>query len=287
MLQKVPLHIASAEANLKEAIRKSTVAPTIVSAQPASASSTSSSRKRKLSKNPEEHTPSPSVTKRRRVHVDSGCTAQQQLPSPKSSRDSLLTKGGLPTANQHRSVGDALRPGYGSFSRSITTTRTPNPGQRSSIQPPTPIVVPSTPSRTHPVAQSDGTTLPTASTRSHKRETRSNTSVAPHFARPISSASSVTPAPLNHLNQQKDTFKAPNPFYIHTPLRAAPKHPDDWSTKPSAPPPSSIGFSAVRLRLTHQPPSVSHSLYPPFLFAQRRGKRFIPIDDEDDEIFDD
>jgi len=265
MLQKIPLHIASAEANLKEAIRKSTVAPTIASTQPASASSTSGSRKRKLSKNPEEHTPSPSVTKRRRIHVDSGRTAQQQLPSPKSSRDSLLTQGGLPTANQHRSVGDALRPGHGSFSRSITTTRTPNPGQRSSIQPPTPRVVPSTPSRTHSVAQSDGTTLPAASSLSRKTEAVSNPSVAPRFARPISSASSVTPAPSNHLNHPKDAFKAPNQFYIHTPHRTASKHPNDWSTRPSAQPPSSIGFSAVRLRLSHQPPSVPHLLYPPFL----------------------
>ena len=272
MLQKVPLHIASAEANLKEAIRKSTVAPTVVSTQPTSASSTSSSRKRKLSKNPEEHTPSPSVTKRRRIHVDSGCTAQQQLPSPKSSRDSLLTQGGLPTANQHRSVGNALRPGYGSFSRSITTTRIPNPGQRSAIQPPTPRVVPSTPFRTHSVAKSDGTTLPAASTRSHKKEVASNTSVAPHFTRAISSASSVTPAPPNHPNQPKDTSKAPNPFYIHTPLRTASKHADDWSKKPSAPPPSSIGFSAVRLRLIHQPPSVSHLLCPSFLFCAATRK---------------
>ena len=264
MLQKVPLHIASAEASLKEAIRNSAVAPTVVSTQLTNASPISGSRKRKLSKNHEQHTPSPSVTRRRRIYVDSGSTAQQ-LPSPKSSRDSLLTQGGLSTANQHRPIGDAPRPDSGSVSRTIDSTKTPNPGQRSSMQPPTPRIVPSTPSRAHSVALPDRTTQPTSSTLSHKKEVASEASVAPHSARPVSNVNSVTPAPPNRLSHLKDAFKAPNPFYIHTPLRTASKHPSDWSKRPSAPRTSSIGFSAVRSRLAHKPLSVPHLLCPSLL----------------------
>jgi len=270
MLQKVPLHIASAEASLKEAIRNTVAAPTIASTQLTSASSISGSRKRKLSKNPEQHTPSPSVTKRRRIHADSGCTAQQQLPSPKSSRDSLFTQDGLPTANRHRSIGDALYPGSRSVSRSINTAKTPNPGQRSSMQPPTPRIVPSTPSRVHSVALSDRTAQPSSSTLSRKKETASDVSVAPRFARPVSSTNSVTPAPPNHPSHSKDAFKTPNPFYIHTPLRTASKRLNDWSKKPSAPPPStSVGFSAVRRWLTYKPLSVTHLLCNYFLPLRR------------------
>lgn len=269
MLQKVPLHIASAEASLKEAIRNTVVAPTIVSTQLTSASSISGSRKRKPSKNPEQHTPSPSVTKRRRIHADSGCTAQQ-LPSPKSSRDSLYTQDGLLTVNQHRSMGDALYPGSRSVSRSINTAQTPNPGQRSSMQPPTPRIVPSTPSRVHSVALSDRTAQPPSSALSRKKETASDISVAPRFAQPVSSTNSVTPAPPNHLSHPKDAFKTSNPFYIHTPLRTASKHPNNWSTKPSAPPPSTpVGFSAVRRRLAYKPLSVSHLLCTSFLPLHR------------------
>ncbi|KAF9649171.1 hypothetical protein BDM02DRAFT_1941011 [Thelephora ganbajun] len=80
-LQKVPLHIASAEANLKEEIRKSVVAPTIANIQPASAASFSGSRKRKLSESAEQHTPSPSVTQRRRIRIDPGRLTHDRPPS--------------------------------------------------------------------------------------------------------------------------------------------------------------------------------------------------------------
>ena len=282
MLQKVPLHIASTETNLKEAIRKFVVAPTVASTQPSSTGPISDSRKRKLSKNAEQHSPSPSVTKRRRIRVDSGCSAQQ-LPSPKSSHDSLLTQNGLPTISHYPSVGGALHSASRSVSHSINTAKTPNPSQRPSIQPPAPRMVPATPSRTHSIALSDRTTQPTSSALPRKNETTSDPSVPPRFARPTSS---ITPVPPNHRN---DNLKAASPFYIHTPLRTGSKHPNGWPTRPSALPPSSIGFSAVRHWPTHTPLSFPHLPYPFFSsFTQRRGKRFIPItDNDDDEIFDD
>ena len=234
MLQKVPLYIASTEANLKDEIRKCIVSPTIVNT---TTGSTSGARKRRLSKNTEQHSPSPSAAKRRRTHVDSDRTAQPQLPSPKSSRDSLLTEGGLSTANHHRSVGDALRHASRSASRSINTAQTPNPDQRPSMQPPTPRIAPATPSRTRSIALSDRTAQPISSYLSHKKERPSDVLVAP--------------VPPNH---PKSAFKAPNPFYIHTPLRTGSERPNVRSTRPSAPPPSSIGFSAVRYRLTRKTP---------------------------------
>ena len=285
MLQKVPLHIAFAEANLKETIQKSVLPPTIASTQPTGTSSISDSRKRKLSKSAEQHSPSPSVSKKRRTHVDSGCTPQQQLPSPKSSRDSLLTQGGLPMVNQHRSAGDALYPGPRSASRSINTAQTLNPGQRSSMQPPTPRIVPTTPSRAHSIALSDRTAQHPSSSLSHRKERTSDVPATPHFARLVSSTNSATPVTLN---RPKDVFKTPGSFYIHTPLRTGSNHPGDWSKRPSAPPPASIGFSAVRHRLSRNPLSVPCLPCPYFLLLQqRRGKRYIPITDEDeDEIFD-
>jgi len=260
MLQKVPLHIASAEANLKEAIRNAALSPNIASTQPMRTGSISGTRKRKLSKNADQHSPSPSVAKKRRIRVDSNGTAQQQIPSPKSSRDSLLTQSGLPMVNQHRSVGDALYPDNRSASCSINTAQTPNPGQRLSMQPPTPRIVPTTPSRMHSIALSDRIAQP--SSLSHRKERMSNVPAAPHFARPVSSANSATSAPPN---SQKDAFKAPNQFYTHTPLRTGSNHPNDWSKRPSAPPPAPIGFSAVRRLLTRNPLSVPHLPVPPFL----------------------
>lgn len=270
MLQKVPLHIASTEANLKEVIRESLVAPPIVSTQPTSAGYISGSVKRKLSRVPEQYSPSPSVTKRRRIQIDSGYRAQQQLPLPKSSHDSLLTQSGLPTTNQHRSISDVLRSGSRSASRLSNTAQPPNPGQRSSMQPPTPRIVPGTPSRMHSVALSDRSAQPTPSSLSHKKPRASDTPAPPHFARPVPNAQLVTPAPPNRLDHPNDAFKAPNPFYIHTPLRTGSKQLGDWSSKPSAPVQSSSGFSAVRRLLIRKPLSVPCS---PRLFFLRTATR--------------
>jgi len=252
MLQKVPLHIASTEANLKEVIWKSIVAPPIASTQPTSAGSTSGSVKRKPSRSAEQYSPSPSVTKRRRIQIGSGFTAQQQLPSPKSSHDTLLAQSGLPTTNQHRSIGDPLRSG----SRSSNTPLPPNPGQRSSMQPPTPRIVPGTPSRMRSVALSDMSAQPTPSSLSHKKPRASDASAPPHFARPVPNAQLVTLVPPNRLDHPNDAFKAPNLFYTHTPLRTGSKQHDDWSSRPLAPAQSSSGFSAVRRRLARKPLSV-------------------------------
>ena len=270
MLQKVPLHFASTEANLKEAIRRSIVAPPIARAQPTSAGSASGSVKRKLSKNAEQCSPSPSVTKRRRIQIDSGHTAQQQLPSPKSSHDSLLAQSGLPTTNQHRSLSDALRPGSRSTSRISNTAQTPNPNQRSPMQPPTPRVVPGTPSRIHSVALSDRSAQPTPSSLSHKKPRPSDPSVSPHFARPVPNVQSITSAPPNRLDHPNDAFKAPNPFYIHTPLRTGSKQLGNWSSRPSAPVQPSSGFSAVRSRLARKPLSVPRLLHPLFFRTAAR-----------------
>ena len=264
MLQKVPLHIASTEASLKEAIRKSGAVSAIASAQPISPGSTSGSRKRKPSKNAEQHSPSPSVTKHRRIQIDSGCASKQQQPSPKYSRDSLLARGGLPTANQHRPIGGTIRPVSRSASRSSNTAKTPNPGQCSSMQPPTPRTVPTTPSRTHSVTLSDRHAQPSSSSLSHKNQRASDASVSPHFARPIPNAQPVAPAPLDHLIHPNNAFKAPNPFYIHTPHRAGSKRLNDGLTRPSAPVPSSIGFSAVRDRLIRKVIFAPRSPCPPF-----------------------
>ena len=289
MLQKVPLHIASTEANLKEAIRNS-AAPTIASTQLMSAGSNSSSRKRKLPMNTEQHSPSLSVTKRRRIRIDPGSTAQEQLPSPMPSLDCLLTLGGLPSANHHPPAMDAPRSGTRSASRSSNTAPILNPGQRSSMQPPTPKMVPSTPSRIHSVVLSDVLAQPTSSL-SHNKPSASDTSAPSNFARPVPRTQSVTPAPPNRPGHSKDTFKAPNLFYIHTPLRTGSKQANDWSARSSAPGQSSIGFSAVRDWL--KPFFCPALIVPPFFsLTQRRGKRFIPItdeddDDEDDEIVDD
>ena len=264
MLQKVPLHIASTEANLKEAIRKSIVAPPSTRTQPTSAGSTSGSVKRKSSRNAEQCSPSPSVTKRRRIQIDSGYTAQQQLPSPKFSHDSLLTQSGLPAVNQHRPIGAALRSGSRSASRS--SNQPPNPGQRSFMQPPTPKIVPSPPSRMHSITLSDRSAQPTPSSHSHKKQRALDASVLPHFTRPAPNAQSVTPAPLNHLDHPNDAFKAPNPFYIHTPLRTGSKQLGDWSSRPSAPVQSSSGLSAVRRQLTREP-LLSHAYHILFFFS--------------------
>ena len=263
MLQKVPLHIASTEANLKEVIRKSIVAPPIARTQPTSAGSTSSSVKRKLSRNTEQHSPSPSVTKKRRTQIDSDYTARQQLPSPKSSHDSLLAQSGLPTASQHRSISDALRSGSRSVSRSSNTALPPNPGQRSSMQPPTPRIVPGTPSRMRSVALSDWSAQPAPSL-SHKKPRASDASVPPHFARPVPNAQLVTPAPPNRPDHPNDAFKPPNPFYIHTPLRTGSKQLGNSSSRPSAPVQPPSGFSAVRRRLARKPLSVLYSQRPFF-----------------------
>jgi len=265
------------------------VAPPFANPQPTSAGSGSGSVKRKLSRNPEQHSPSPSVTKRRRIQIDSGYTAQQQLPSPKSSHDSLLTQSGLPTTGQHRSTSDALRSGSRSASRSSNTAQPLDPGQRSSMQPPTPRMVPGTPSRMLSVALSDRSAQPTPSSLSHRKPRASATPVPPHPARPVPNTQLVIPAPPNRLDHPNDAFKAPNPFYIHTPLRTGSKQLGDWSSRPSAPVQSSSGFSAVRRRLVRKPLSVLCLPRPCFFsFTQRRGKRFIPItDDDDDEIVDD
>ena len=271
MLQKVPLHIASTEANLKEAIRKSAPTPIL-----ASAGSTSGSIKRKLSKNVDQHSPSPSVTKRRRTQVDAGCTAQQQLPSPKSTLDPLFSQGGLATVNYHRSVGDALRSVSRSVSRPSNTAKTPNPGQRSSMQPPTPRIVPTTPSRMHAVALLVGPAQPGPSSLFHKKPRASNTSASPYPARPVSDARPVAPAPPNPHNRPKDPFKASNPFNTHTPLRPGSKQPNNWSTTPSTPAQPSTGFSAVRRRLTLE--ALSPTLTTSFLF-------FLSHSDEEDASF--
>ena len=280
MLQKVPLHIASAEANLKEEIRKSAVAPTIASIQPPSADPTPVFRKRKLSRNTEQHSPSPSVTKRRRIRTDSTCTAEEQLPSSKPSLGPSFTRSGLPTADHHRSVTSDLRPGSESASRPNNTARTPNPDQRSSMQPPTPRIVTRTPSRMHSIALSDKPAQPTPSSLSHKKLRASDTSVHPHFTRPVSNTKSVTSAPPNRHNNPTDAFEAPNLFRIHTPLRTGSKQPNDWSTRPSAPVQPSIGFSAVRGRPTRKPFSVLYLPCPPFctatgetLYPNHRGGR--------------
>ena len=241
-LQKVPLHIASTEANLKEAIRKS-AAPPIVSAQSTRTGSNSGPGKRKPSKNADQYTPSPSATKRKRMRIDPSCTAQQQLPSPKSSHDSLLTQGGLPTTNHHRAVGDALRSGSRPASGSVNTIQTPNPGQRLSVQPPTPMILPATPSRRQSIFLSERLAQSRSSV-PHQREGTLDASFTPSFVQPVSSAHSATPVPSYHLNHSKDAFKLPTQFHIHTPLHAGPGHPNSQSTKPSAPP--SVGFSAVR-----------------------------------------
>jgi len=248
MLQKVPLHIASAEANLKETIRNSVVAPPIVSTQPTSTGSPSSYRKRKLSKSTEQPSPSSSVAKRRRIRLDSGCMAQQ-LPSPKSSRDSLLAQGGLPTADQHRPISDTLLPGSKPASRSISTAKNSNLDLRSSMPPPTPRIISITASRTDSIALSNRPALP--SSLSHKKQRASDAPVTPYFERPVSSALSVTPAPPNHLEHPNGVFELP--VYTRTPLRIGSKQPHDRLSKPSAPLPSSIGFSAVRRQLTINP----------------------------------
>ena len=253
MLQKVPLHIASTEANLKEAIRKSAAAPTITSNQPTSADPTPVFRKRKLSKNVEQHSPSPSVTKRRRIRIGSTCTADEQLPSPKPSLDLSLTQGGLPTANRHRFATDALRSDSGFASRSNHTALTPNPAQWTSMQPPTPRMVTRTPSRMYSVALVDRPAQPTPSLL-RKKPRPSDASAPPDFAQLVSSTKSVTPAPSNRINQPKDAFEAPNLFYIHTPLRTGPNQSNDWPTRP--PVQASIGFSAVRHRLARKSSSV-------------------------------
>lgn len=287
-LQKVPLHIASTEANLKEAIRKSAAAAApITGTQFTNIGSISGSRKRRSPKNPYHCTPSPSVTKRKRIRVDTSCTTQQQLPSPKSSRDSLLIQGGLPTTNHHRSIGDALRSSSRPPSGSIDTAQTPNPG-RLSMQPPTPMILSTTPSRRQSIFLPEMPVQPTSSL-SHKRESTSGVSVTPVFARPAPGTKSDTPVPFHHLNHSRDAFKVST--RLHTPLHSDSKRLNDQQTRPSAQPPSSVGFSAVRCQLTHEPlsaPRLPNSIpFPPFV--QRRGKRFIPItdDDEDDEIFDD
>lgn len=256
MLQKIPLHIAATEANLKEAIRGSAVGP-ISSTRPPSTGSTADSRKRKLSKNADQHSPSPSVTKRKRIRIDSSCAAQQ-LPSPKSSRDSFPTEGAFPTTNHHRTVGDALQFGARSASRSINTAQTPNPGQRSSMQPP--IIVPTTPSRTRSVSLSERSAQH-PSALSHKKANPVDTSVTPLFVRPVPSAHSATSVPANHLNPSRDASKVPSQFHIHTPLRTGSRYPNGQSTKPSALPPSSVGFSAVRCWLTREPLSVRRLRY--------------------------
>lgn len=276
--------IAYAESNLKEAIRKSHVVPTIASIQPSTTSPTPGPRKRR---NAEHHSPSPSVAKKRRTYADSGSTAQQLL-SPKSSRDSLLTQSGPPTTG--RFVAGALHPTSGSTSRSVDSTQTPNPDQRLSIQPPAPRIVPNTSSRMRSDTLLEGTGQPTPSALPRKKETASGISVAPCLAQPASNAGSATPAPSNHLNHPKDFFKVPDPPRVQTPLRTGSKHLSNWSARPSAPPPSSVGLSAVRHWLSHKPRSTS--LTACFFFsshAQRRGRRFIPItnDDSDDETFDD
>lgn len=234
MLQKVPLHIASTEANLKEAISIS-LAP-IASTRLTNTSSTSDSKKRKLSKAGDQHTPSPTA-RRRRTGINSSHTAHQQLPSPKSSGDFLLTRGGVSTANHYGSASDALRSGSRRPSRSTNTVQTPDPGQRLSMQ---------------PVSLSERSALPLSSL-SHKKRSALDTSVTLPFARPISSAHSVTPAPSYHLNDPTGALNVPSRSNFHTPLHTGSKHPNDQPTRPSAPPPSSIGFPAVRFWLSREP----------------------------------
>ena len=268
MLQKIPLHVASAEANLKETIRKSVFPPT-VDTQPTSTGSTSSSRKRKLSKNTDQNTPSPSVTKRKRIRVDSSRAAQQQLPSPKSSRDSLLTQGGLSVTNQHRTVGDALQSGATVASRSVNTAQTP--GHRSSTQPPTPRMLPITPSRPQLLCPSETSAQPTGpSSLSHKKAAIPDNSVTPLSARPASSAHSAASVPSYLLNYPKDAFKVPGQFHIHTPLRTGSRPLNRQLTKPSAPLPPSVGFSAVRHRSLPFPWACPHHTRPSSLHTETR-----------------
>lgn len=243
-LQKVPLHIASAEANLKEAIRKSAAAaPPIPNAQPTSTGSTSGSRKRKPYENTDQYTPSPSVTKRKRMRIDSGCTPQQQLPSPKSSRDTLLARGGLPTANHHHSIGDALHTSSRPAPVSIDIAQTRIPVQRLSIQPPTSRELPTTPSQRQSTFLSDRHGRPASST-SHRRESTSNASVTPFLARSVSSAHLTTTVPSHYPDHSKGAFRMPTQFC--NPLHTGPRHLNSQVTGPSAPPLSSVGFSAVR-----------------------------------------
>lgn len=242
MLQKVPLHIASTEAALKEDIRKFVVPP-VSSAQLTSTSSISGAKKRRTSKSADRHTPSPSVVRRKRIRTESSCTGQQQLPSPKSSRDSLLN---LTAANHHRTVGDALQFGVRPASRSISTAQPPNPGQRSSMQPPTPRVVPIMPSQIQSVSLSERPAQLTLSSVSHKKLTTLETTSAQPFARSASSAHSVTTIAPYHLNNLKDPFKVPSQFHIHTPLRTGSKYTNGQPMRSLVPPLSSVGFSAVR-----------------------------------------
>ena len=219
-LQKVPLHIASTEANLKEAIRKSLVVHTIGSAQSTSSRSASGSKKRKLSKIGEQLTPSPSVTKRKRLRIDSSFVGQQQLPSPKVSRDSLFAQGGLPSVNYHRTIGDALHSSSRLTSSPVNAVQIPNPSQRLSMQPPTP-------------------------SHSRMRESSFDASVPPFVAQPVSSTRSPTPVSSHRLNHSKDVFKLPTQFHIHTPTRTGSRHLNDQSMRPPARPPSSVGLSVV------------------------------------------
>jgi hypothetical protein len=263
-LQKVPLHIASTEANLKEAIRKSAAAPPIASTQPISTGSTSGSRKRKPSKNADRCTPSPSVARRKRLRIDSSFAAQQQLPSPKSSHESLLAQSGLSITNHHRSIDDALRSSSRPAPGSVNVAQTPNSRQRLSMQPPSPRIIQTTPSRRHSIFPPEGLVQPTSS-HPHKRESTLDASVPPFFA--VSSAHSATPVPSHRLNHFKDAFRLPTQFHIHTPVQTDSGHLNDQPVRPSAPPPSPVGFSAVRCRMTHKHHSVPYSPCSTFLFA--------------------
>ena len=244
MLQKVPLHIASTEAKLKEEIRKSAPTPPVASTQPMSTGFT----KRKPPKDADKCTLSPSVAKRKRMRIDSSFTPQKQLPSPKSSRDTLPTQGDSLTTNGHRSLGDALHSSFLSASRSINTAQTPNPGQRLSMQPPTPRIISTTPSRRQSIFPLERAAQPTFSL-SRKRESTLDPSVTPFLARPVSGARSATPVLSYHRNQSKDAFKLPTQSHIHTPS----KHPDDQPASPSVQLSSSVKFPTVRHQFTQKP----------------------------------
>ena len=255
-LQKVPLHIASTEANLKEAIRKSVAAHSIASAQPTNSGSASGSRKRKLPKIDEQYTPSPSVSKRKRLRIDPSFPGQQQLHSPKSSRDSLLTQGGLSTINPHRSIDDILHPSSRSASNPVNAAQISNPCQRLSMQPPTPRVLQSTPSRRWSIFPPEMPLQPSSS-RSKKRESTSDASFSPFFVRPVSSVHSATPVLSHNLNHSKSAFKLPTQPHIHTPARAGSSYLNDLSIKPSAPPPSLVELSVVCYWMGYKPRFVS------------------------------
>lgn len=122
----------------------------------------------------------------------------------------------------------------------------------SSMQPPTPRMLPTTPSRRQSIFRSGKSAQPTPSL-SQKRESMLGTSATPQSARPVSSAHLTTPAPSHAINYSKDAFKVPTQFPIHTPLRTNSERFNGHSTRPSAPPPSSVGFSVVSRQPSHKP----------------------------------